>query len=82
MRPIQLHLKGHWNHPKILDLSIPVTTALRQALEWWLFGDNLAKPCSLHPKTPQLEVYSDASLQGWGAHCGQQTAQGRWDQMW
>ena len=82
MRPIQWHLKEHWNNSKHLDHSVPVTTALRQALKWWLRRDNLAKPCSLHPKTPQVEVYSDASLQGWGAHCGQQTAFGLWDQMW
>ena len=82
MRPIQWHLKDHWNRNKRLEQPIPVTTALRLALKWWLKSTNLARPCLLHPPTPEIEVYSDASLQGWGAHCNHSTAQGLWSHQW
>ena len=79
MRPLQWHLKDHWVHTQPLDYPIPVTTALRQALKWWLDRDNMSRPCLIHPKTPQVEVFSDASLQEWGAHCSHMTAQGLWN---
>ena len=64
LHPIQWHLKDHWTNTKNLEHTIPVTTALHQAFRWWLGRDNLSQPCSLQPKTSQVKVYPDASLQG------------------
>lgn len=49
MHPIQWHVKDHWTHTKHRDHVIPVTTALCQALKWWLAKDNLTRPSQNTP---------------------------------
>lgn len=47
-------------------------------LLWWKC--KVQRSCySLKALDFQLEIYSDASLTGWGAACGDETARGSWD---
>ena len=51
---------------------------IRQDLSWWLDRDRLELGISLEQVSPQLELWSDASDVGWGAHLDEQVASGLW----
>ena len=51
--------------------------SLAEDLGWW--ESNLVGGWkSLHPASFKLEIFSDASLTGWGASCGDRVANGFW----
>ena len=58
------------------DGLMPVSDRARQEIEWWL--DKIPSACREIKQAPELEVFTDASLEGWGAHRGDATAGGRW----
>ena len=47
-------------------------------LVWWLDQARLEVGISLDQVSPQLELWSDASDVGWGAHLGEELASGLW----
>ena len=51
---------------------------IQQDLSWWLDRDRLMLGVSLEQVSPQLELWSDASDVGWGAHLDEQVASGLW----
>jgi len=60
---------------------VTLSPTARQDLTWWV--DNIA---SVNGRTfassePDLVIFSDASLMGWGASCGSVTARGPWTSM-
>ena len=67
MRSLQLVLRRYWDH---VDQSILVewSQEVRQDLDWWLDRERLERGVSLEQVSPQLELWSDASDMGWGAH--------------
>ena len=78
MRPIQWHLKRHWHVPESLEKIIPLPQALHTHLRWWLSPKNVLKGQPLHPLQHALQLFTDASNEGWGAHLGDFTARGLW----
>ena len=78
MRPIQWHLKSNWRVPEALDKIIPVPRSLHPHLEWWLDRSNVLQGQPLHPLKHALQIFTDASKEGWGAHLGEHTARGSW----
>ena len=78
MRPIQWHLKRHWHVPKVLEKVIPVPLSLHHHLGWWLNEQNVLEGQPLHPLQHALQLFTDASNEGWGAHLGDFTARGVW----
>ena len=67
MRSLQLALRSQWDHvdqPQLVEWS-PV---IRQDLSRWLARDLLELGISLEQVSPQVELWSDASDVGWGAH--------------
>ena len=78
MRPIQWHLKRHWRVPESLEKIIPIPSSLHGHLKWWLNPDNVQQGQPLHPLQHALQVFTDASNEGWGAHLGDYTARGLW----
>ena len=78
MRPIQWHLKRHWRIPKSLEKVIPIPGSLHPHLQWWLQEDNVLTGQPLHPVKHALQIFTDASKEGWGAHLNQHTARGIW----
>ena len=81
MRPIQWHLKRHWHVPEILEKVIPVPVSLHPHLDWWLEEENVLRGQFLHPLQHALQVFTDASNEGWGAHLGDSTARGVWSEQ-
>ena len=65
MRPIQWHLKNNWRVPESLEKVIQVPRSLHPHLQWWLKEDNVL-----------TIIFTDASIEGWGAHLNEHTAEG------
>ena len=47
-------------------------------LEWWLDKRNVLQGQPLHPLKHAVQIFTDASKEGWGAHLGERTARGSW----
>ena len=77
MRPIQWHLKNNWHIPESLEKFIPIARSLHHHLRWWL-EDQVLLGQPLHPLQHALQIFTDASNEGWGAHLGDHTTQGVW----
>ena len=76
MRPLQWHLKRHWHVPEALEKIIPIPWSLHTRLKWWLDPEKVLKGQPLHPLQHALQLFTDASNEGWGAHFGDCTARG------
>ena len=68
MRPIQWHLKNNWRVPESLEKVIPLPRSLHPHLQWWLEENNVLTGQPLHPIKHALQIFTDASKEGWGAH--------------
>ena len=78
MRPIQWHLKNNWRVPESLEKVIPIPRSLHPHLQWWLEEKNVLTGQPLHPLKYALQILTDASKEGWGAHLNEHTARGTW----
>ena len=78
MRPIQWHLKNNWRVPESLEKVIPVSKSLHPHLRWWLEESNLLLGQPLHPLKHALQIFTDASKEGWGTHLDEHTVRGQW----
>ena len=78
MRPIQWHLKNTWHVPESLEKVIPIPKSLHPHLRWWLQEDNVLSGQTLHLIKHALQLFTDASKEGWGAHLNDSTARGSW----
>ena len=80
MRPFQFHLKEHWRYPQSLDNLLPWTEAIVAHLDWWQNPTNVMKGADLHPKDHSIQLFTDASNEGWGAHLDQNSTKGLWSE--
>ena len=78
MRPFQFHLKEHWRYPQSLDNLLPWTDVISAYLDWWQNPANVMKGADLHPKDHSIQLFPDASNEGWGAHLDKRYTQGLW----
>ena len=56
--------------------NVPETISAH--LEWWQDPTNVMKGADLHPKDHSIQLFTDASNEGWGAHLEQTSAKGLW----
>ena len=78
MRPIQWHLKNNWRVPETLEKTIPIPKSLHPHLKWWLEESNVITGQPLYPLKHALQIFKDASKEGWGAHLNEHMARGSW----
>ena len=78
MRLIQWHHKNNWRVPESLEKVIPIPRSLHPHLQWWLKEDNVLTGQPLHPIKHAVQIFTDASIEGWGAHFDRHTARGTW----
>ena len=78
MRPIQWHLNNNWRVPESLEKVIPIPRSLHPHLSWWLEESSVLPGQPLHPLKHALQIFTDASKEGWGAHLNERTARGTW----
>ena len=81
MRPFQFHLKEHWRFPQSLDSLLPWTETISAHLDWWQKPANVMKGSELHPKDHSIQLFTDASNEGWGAHLDQSSTKGLWSEQ-
>ena len=55
---------------------IQVPRSLHPHLQWWLKEDNVLTDQPLHPIKHALKIFTDASIEGWGAHLNEHNAVG------
>ena len=67
-RPFQFHLNEHWRYPQSLDSLLPWTEAISAHLDWWQNPSNMMRGADLHPKDHSIQLFTDASNEGWGTH--------------
>ena len=75
-RPIQWHLKNNWRVPESLEKVIPIPRSLHP--QWWLEEGNVLTGQPVHPIKHALQIFTDASKEGWGAHLDEHTARRTW----
>ena len=78
MRLFQFHLKEHWKYPQSLDSLLPWTETISAYLDWWQNPTNVMIGADLHPKDHSIQLFTDASNEGWGAHLNQSSTKGLW----
>ena len=78
MRPIQWHLKKHWHVPESLEKVILIPSSLHVHLRWWLDPTKVLSGQPLHPLQHALQLFTEASNEGWGSHLGDCMAKGIW----
>jgi hypothetical protein len=79
LRPIQVGMLDQWSPFRDSQAEwLIVTSTVRKALEWWLHRDNVMAGVPIRTVPPQFQVFSDASLKGWGGHLDGMEAQGVW----
>ena len=78
MRPFQFHLKEHWRFPQSLDTLLFWTETISAHLEWWQNPTNVMKGADLYPKDHSIQLFTDSSNEGWGAHLEQTFTKGLW----
>ena len=57
---------------------IPVPRSLHPHLKWWLEESNVLPGQPLYPLKLTLQIFTDASKEGWGTHLNERTARGTW----
>jgi ribonuclease HI len=79
MRPLQFSLQSQWQQGfQSQEVHLVPSREALQAVLWWVNVDNLQKGVSIVSTTPDLRLFTDASLEGWGAHLGEAQAEGVW----
>ena len=68
----------HWRYPPSLDNLLPWTDAISAHLDWWQNPANVMKGADLHPKDHSIQLFTNASNKGWGAHLDQSSTRGLW----
>ena len=71
-------IENNWRVPESLEKVIPVPRSLHPHLRWWLEESNVLPGQPLHPLKHALQIFTDASKEGWGAHLNERTARGTW----
>ena len=77
MRPFQFHLKEHWRYHSLESL-LHWTEAILAHLERCQNPPNMMKGVDLHPKDRSVQLITDTSNEGWGAHLEQTSTRGLW----
>ncbi len=82
LRPLQYILQSQWK-PHALPLYHEICldqTDFHHQINWWLEPQRLTRGVPMHDPKPQLHLYTDSSLYGWGAHLEPQgtVSQGIW----
>lgn len=78
-RPLQRHFAQRWSPTRnAWDDQVPLGEWFLEATDQWLDLRWLQTGVPLVPPTPQLQLFTDASHHGWGAHVADLSAAGVW----
>ena len=78
-RPLQRLFRQRWSQrTQPWDAPIPLGLWFNQATSQWTDPSWLSQGVPIVPPPPEEELFTDASLSGWGAHVAHLTAAGPW----
>ena len=79
IRPLQFFLQEHWEFAsQVWEALVPILPVLLPHLDWWTCRENVLTGVALLHPVPSLTLYTDSSLQGWGAFLGGKSVSGVW----
>jgi len=80
IRPIQFALQGQWKMSRDkMSTMVEVTDEAREAARWWTVRENVMAGVPLTVSTGEtVQVFTDASMKGWGGHLNWKTVGGEW----
>ena len=61
----------------VADSLLAWTETISAHLHWWQNPVNVMKGADLHPKDRSIQLFTDASNEGWGSHLEQSSTQGK-----
>ena len=80
IRPFQFHLSSQWNLAKhSRSVPISVSPQMVEHLKWWIHEGTLEVGVPLEMFNAQVTMFTDASMEGWGAHVNGDEISGKWD---
>ena len=81
MRSLQFALRGHWSASSDPPLQpVPLTEECLEDLRWWREEGRLSQGVPLMTPPPEMHLFTNASLEGWGAHLQELVVSGVWTQ--
>ena len=79
IRPLQFFLQEHWDSAsQVWEALVPILPVVLPHLDWWTRRENVLTGVALLHPVPSLTLYTDSSLQGWGAFLEGKSASGVW----
>ena len=79
IRPLQFFLQEHWDSAsQVWEALVPILPVLLPHLDWWTHRENVLTGVALLHPVPSLTLYTDSSLQGWGAFLEGKSVSGVW----
>ena len=78
MRPKQWHLKNNWRVPESLEKVFPIPRSLHPHLTMVAARGQCPYRQTIARNKHALQIFTDASTEGWGAHLNERTARGAW----
>jgi hypothetical protein len=78
LRRLQIHLNHHWEPRNDMSVQIPMSEECVAQFQWWLEESNVMRGMSILPFNPSINLFTDASTTGWGAHVGETLLSGLW----
>lgn len=79
LRETQFDLRSQWSQlvdPE--DTPILLSHRAKEDLRWWLNPANMLPGAPMRPSPPSHHVFTDASMEGWGAHLNFMEVKGLW----
>ena len=77
-RRAQIALSSQWRYPSDPATMVCMPQPVRQDLLWWQVPGRVSRGRSLVAPVPDMYLYTDASLRGWGAVLEAREAKGVW----
>ena len=77
-RPLQRQLAQRWSHAQGWDVQVPLGPWFLDVTDQWMDQSWLLTGVPIVMACPTLELYTDASTHGWGAHVDEFSAAGIW----
>ena len=79
MRDLQYCLKRQWKQTETNpNQSVQIDHLARTELRWWYDTIKLIVGAPMHPPNPDIQIFTDSSMEGWGAHTLNLEVSGVW----
>ena len=81
IRPIQLGMLTQWSPFKGDPEQVLVLSAIvKECLKWWTVRENVMTGVPIVKPSPKFQMFTDASLEGWGGTLNDMEVHGKWSQ--